>query len=312
MSDLDTKFGRNYSLLIDQNIFNAGVIESVTTKVPPPVLIEPEVDPNTGERKSLTIEFDIDRNILSSASDATIRIYNLSKTTRNKIYKDSYSTNLYQKIQLRAGYGSNIPIIFKGNVRQASTAREGTNTPVTTISCYDGGFEFVNAYFQNNYKKGVPVSKILDEILSSMSQTLTKGKISDYSETLPRGNSISGNSADLAASLSSNGFFCDLETVHCLKDNDCLPGSIKVINSSSGLLGIPQREKLVLNIDMIFEPRFMIGQLITLESITDEKFNGPYKIVGIRHQGMISDAVCGNLTTTVSLWYGTNILREIN
>jgi hypothetical protein len=55
---------------------------------------------------------------------------------------------------------------------------------------------------------------------------------------------------------------------------------------------------------MIFEPRFLIGQALALESFTEKNFNGVYKVIGVKHKGVISDSVCGNAITSVTLWHG--------
>jgi molybdate-binding protein len=52
---------------------------------------------------------------------------------------------------------------------------------------------------------------------------------------------------------------------------------------------------------MIFEPRVICGQFVTLESSTDASFNGDYKITSVKHRGVISPVVSGDAITTLGL-----------
>lgn len=256
-----------------------------------------------------TLEFDINRDTLSSSNTARFTLHNLSKNTRGKIHKDQFALDVYKGIELKAGYGNTISTIFKGNIQRAYSVRQGTSMQ-TRIEAYDAGFAFVTGYYNNSFAKGQSTNEILDDIQKNLPM-VNKGARGDFPGVLVRGNSLSGNTADLARTLSNGGFFVDLETAHCLNDNDCLQGSLETITSASGLLGTPLREKGMIFIEMIFEPRLLIGQLIRLESITAENFNGNYKVMSIHHQGTISDSICGSATTSVGLWIGTSTLRKV-
>jgi hypothetical protein len=70
-------------------------------------------------------------------------------------------------------------------------------------------------------------------------------------------------------------------------------------------LGKPYQEAGILHFSMLFEPRLKIAQAINLVSMTEPQLNGQYKVVSIKHQGTISDAVCGDAITTVGLFNPT-------
>src|ERR1017187_1050595 len=96
------KFGRNYILTVETQNNDLLIIQ-------PP----------------FTVEFDITRNTLTSANVCSIRIYNLSQNNRNKIRFNIMDTGDFRSVQLQAGYGTNLPIIFSGNITQAWSVREG-------------------------------------------------------------------------------------------------------------------------------------------------------------------------------------------
>lgn len=273
------KFGRNYELKIETET-------GVLTIAPP-----------------FTVEFDITRNTLTSANVCQIRIYNLGLKTRNQIRHNAYDFGIYKKISFRAGYGSNLPEAFTGNITAAWSVREGTNF-ITQIECYDGGYAFMNGRANVAFPAGVQRVDVIEQLMRGLPK-VERGVVGSYPGTLSRGNSYSGNSVEILSQLTGGGFFIDGGRANALSADEYIagPAGVAVINSKSGLLGTPVLEQTVVRFDMIFEPRLNIGQKIRLESITEANFNGDYKVTAVKHRGMISDAVAGAATTTGEFYY---------
>lgn len=256
-----------------------------------------------------TIEFDITRNVLTSANVCQIRIYNLNKRNRNQIRFDISNYGELRGIELRAGYGDNLPIIFSGNVSQAWSVREGNNF-ISQIECFDGGYALANGTFDQQFIEGTPQRTILENMLTKL-PGVTPGVVGEVEGEISRGNSYSGNTSDLVGQLAPNKFFIDNKKAHVLGDSECLKGDIDLINSDAGLLGTPIREQSIINFDMLFEPRLIIGQFINLASSTDDSFNGSYKVISLKHRGVISEAVGGDAVTSCGLFKGVEALRVV-
>lgn len=268
------------------------------------------VDPNLIVIKNpFTLDFEVNRNTLASANTGNFRIYNLSENNRKKIFKDTYRTDIYIPVNLKAGYGTTLPTIFKGNIRHAWSVRESTNY-ITTIDAFDGGDAIVNGFVNKTFKKGTAKKALIKSVLDVL-PNVTVGAIGDFAGEISRGNSVNGNASDIASTLSNDGFFIDLEKAYCLNDNECVLGSIAVISSDTGLLGTPIREQQTLSFDMLFEPRVLAAQKISLNSITAKNFNGTYKVISIKHHGTISEAVCGDAITSLGLWAGDKELTVV-
>lgn len=261
-----------------------------------------------------TVEFDIQRNILTSANVCSIRIYNLSERNRNQILKDQYTYDDLRKVTLQAGYGSgpNYPVIFRGEISRAWSVREGVNF-ITQIECFDGGFAFINATSNFQFPDGTTQQNVAEALIASLAQyNVTRGAIGEIPGELSRGASYTGNTIDVLRELTGGAFFIDNGKANVLSDSECLRSTqIQVISSASGLLGTPVREQTVLHFDILFEPRLAIGQQIRLDSITAANYNTFYKVVSLKHRGMISDAVCGSATTTVGVFVGTEALSSV-
>lgn len=275
------KLGRTYKLFVE----SADGTEIITIEPP------------------LTLEFNIFRNTLSSTGESTFKIYNLGKTVRGKIYKDRFDYTSYRSIELKAGYGDTMPTIFRGNVTQAWSVREGTNF-ITNIDALDGGFDFINGEADLVFDKNLSVEGAIGALISKF-PNLKKGAVGNFPGILSRGVSISGSIAGKLKDYTNGNLFVDLERVYCLNNDEAIQGSFLVMDSSTGLLGTPYREDTILSFDMVFEPRLILGQKIELDSISAENnFNGEYKVTSIKHTGMISDAVCGSVITSVGMLYG--------
>lgn len=282
----------------------------------------------------LSIEFDITRNTLSSSNIAQIRIYNLSQKNRDFIRFDFSNYTSNRMITLRAGYGNNLPIIFVGNITQAWSVREGIDF-VTTIESFDAGFAFINGEIPSNvsFPKGTPMKNIYKSLMGYLPNT-TYGAIGNsYSidkDGNPflstRSNTYQGNTVEALKRLCPNAFFVDNGKSFILGNNECREGQVALIDSNSGLLGTPLRELNTVTFDMIFEPGVIMGQKIELQSLTNPSFNsnvvnidpktkqnvnGLYKIVSIKHRGMISPTICGSAITTLQFFYGPQALATV-
>lgn len=290
------KFLRKYSLLIQQPNYTG------------PASIGPE----TIEIKNpLTIEFDITRDLYSRANNAVLKIYGLAPATVSRLRKDYFDYDKFWSLELRAGYGDNLPIIFKGDISYAASTRQGT-VMVTTIQAYDAGFAFANSAFNDQFPSGTTNNSILTALVDSLKQVgVTPGAIGNFEGSIGRGNSYSGNATDLLSNLTGGGFFVDNGKAYCLNENECILGELAQIDADNGLLGTPVLEQTKITFDIMFEPRILVGQKINLVSTTYPEVNGEYKICQIRHAGTISDGICGSAITTCGFVTGGARLEAV-
>lgn len=250
-----------------------------------------------------TIYIDIVRNTLSSANVCQIRIFNLSERNRNQLRFNSSNYGEFRRITLRAGYGTNLPTVFDGNISQAWSVREGTNY-VTQIECYDGGFAFNMGVTSETFPAQTPRKEIISSLAGSLPE-VTVGAIGDYPGVITRGMAVSGNTVGVLNEMTGGGFFIDNGKANALNSHEYISTgeTTLTINSASGLLGTPLLEQTIVRFDMLFEPQLNVGHKIYLDSITEKNFNGEYKVTAIKHRGVISEAVSGAMVTTGEFFY---------
>jgi len=262
-------------------------IENVSRKL---TIIEPP----------FTIDFDIMKAQFSQVASGSLTIYNLGETTRNEIYKDLRQVGLDQlrSITIFAGYeGETLSKIFKGTISHCYSRRQGVD--FLTVVEFNSGSDFIHrSYVTMAVNKDDPIQNAIVKLAREINPSGAR-YIGNVSGTFKRSNFLEGNAAELIKQYSNGLFFIDDDDIFVLNDDEVRGGIINEIDSDSGLLGSPQREEDFLVIDLIFEPRFLLGQKIRLKSSTVKFFNGDYKIVGIHHTGTISESISGTAKTTI-------------
>lgn len=291
---------RIYRLEIEGNdvptpLINAGRAETLTVIYP------------------LTLQFDIVRSTLGSPNTGTFSILNLSEDKRSAVFHDRYDTLNYRRVRLFAGYDTEetLPEIYRGNIQVAGSTRQGQNW-LTKIECLDGFYGMVNG--QASFS--APKSQTVDEILKNIAQLMPRtslNTVGDFVTKRTRGVTIVGNCWDVAKKVVGNGdAFIDLERINFLDQNEYIivDGEIPILTGDSGLLNTPRRQNAYIEVDLIFYPNIINGQVVEVQSL-EKVNNGFYQVRGIRHRGTISGAVDGGVITTLSLWAGTSKLRGV-
>jgi len=252
-----------------------------------------------------TVDFDIEKGILSKVCQASFTVYNLKETTRNYIYKDLLDIEMGKRrtIAFFAGHeGEGEPSrVFRGTVNQCYHYRKGVDF-MTVIEADSGSDYLANGYVSAQIPAGAGIKDAVIEMLDQIKVGTTARYIGNFEGTFKRATALTGNFDELVRQYTGGHFFIDDGDFFCLKDNECINGVLNKIDAESGLLGSPQREESYITFEMLFEPRIMMGQWIVLESTTNKFMNGTYKVLGVHHSGTISGAICGTAKTTVRVW----------
>lgn len=287
------KLGRNYVLTI-QNDPND---PSVTTIIPP-----------------FTLEFDIVKQNHSDGNSANFRIYNLAQDKRAALRMDyvNFGANVSRHINFIAGYGGTMALAFSGSMTRGWSVREGQNF-ITNIEAIDGLEAITNSEGTTfTFQSGVSKKQIIETMVSFLNQEsggyITKGVIGNYSDVYQTSKTFSGNTVSIIdKEISGGGVFFDNGSIYCLQDSECISGAgFPEIGPNTGILNTPIRETAYVSVEILFEPRIKMGQIVILNSSTADvaevnQTNIFYKVVGIKHRGMISDAICGDAVTTITL-----------
>lgn len=244
-----------------------------------------------------------------SPNTCDISIYNLNKASRDAIFFDAWDYFTFRKVTFKAGYNGNLQMLFNGNIKEAYSDRNGADVS-THISAWDN-FWYINNYTEKNIFSGADRNQVLTEILSDLktnedeTANIIMSDFTDEPDNL-RMETLKGRPQDLVKERIGQdaSLFFDDGTIYVLKDNDAIgdENGIPVINSASGLLGVPVKRNRIVEFKMLFEPSLRIGRAFKLESNFSDILNGTYKVLSVSHSLSLGENIGGENTTTVRAW----------
>lgn len=256
----------------------------------------------------LTCDFVIERNTLAGFNTAEFTIFNLSEETRNLLVRNAISFSDTRTIKWYAGYGEQLVLVFSGYVQICNSTRDKVDW-MTNISCHDPGPLSMNANISVSLNAGSFQSNNVQNLVKDFMAPIQFGKIGNLfneNPTLLRGNSFSGSVTSVIKSITNGNFFIDNGLAYVLAPHECQQDQgFTTIDSSTGLLGSPSYEETFVNCEVVFEPRVVAAQQLTLDC--DQKYlNGDFKLVAFSHRGRISGSVGGDAVTSLSLYNPLN------
>lgn len=296
------KFGRTYQI-----VFRIGKLKQVGA------YDEAQIEEEVVVEYPLTADFAISRSVYSQVNTAFVTIYGLAQLTREKLYKDRYDTIKYIEMEIYGGYETFTAQMFKGTIKECQSFKEsGATEYQTVIEAWDGGIAIYNGEDNNSFNANTPLPSILETLCQNMPNVLIGAMSPDFADVSTlRPVMFSKKTYDDLTYLTDGNMFIDSEYVYFLKDRDVIEGEVNSIDIDSGLLGSPQRRDTNLTVNIVFDPRFILGQQVALISQDLPYLNGVYKILGVNHEGTISGAKCGSMITTLDLFIGTELFRMV-
>lgn len=325
------KFNRNFKLTIQSRIagsVNVNPINQAAARLFPSLNLPYASNTPVQNYPALaieikppfTIEIDVKRSIGLYENESYIKIYGLKESTRRQLLKDYYNTqdfgsgNKYRQVILEAGYQKNIYPIFVGSLIEGYSIRENVD-PITFLYSKSGAYGRYNTFINQSYGSGTPYSTIINDTINTLVTNghIQKGAISPIDGTAETGYLALGDAFNILSEFGS--VFVDLDKINFLSLDYVINKSLKakdiiLITGDTGLIGTPIRRNSYIEVTMMFEPRINLGQLIEINSSTAPYFNGQFKVMGIRHHGIISDTKDGKLQTTLQLYIGNYLLNS--
>jgi archaellin len=200
----------------------------------------------------------------STPNYATIKVYNLSADTSKSVQKE------FTAVRLQAGYeGGSYGVIFNGSIKMVRRGRDNPTDTFLEILAADGdvarNFGIVNTTLAAGAKLqdqiaavtkalGLPTSYVPPDIPLA---ALSRGKVL-YGMARDRMD-------DIAASASATWSIQNGQ-VQVVPLTSYIPGTAVVLNSNSGMIGVPQQLEDGIHIDCLINPRIKIGTLVQIDN----------------------------------------------
>ncbi len=192
----------------------------------------------------LDMAFFIEKTLSREPNTCELKIWNLSEKNRRFLAEQKRIP-----IVLMAGYENATGLLFKGDLAEAFSGREGPNW-VTTIRSGDGLVALQTARINKTFKAGTPLVDVLKELAKSLGiscgdalSLLDKHKRLIANPTIPLGKAMYGNSfCELEKALASVGLTASVQdsALQIINSQMALEGTAVVLSASTGLIGSPE------------------------------------------------------------------------
>lgn len=186
----------------------------------------------------LKISFSIDKDLSQKTNKSTLKIWNLTETTRAKIEKADTVLEIY------AGYKDNGgPVkVFHGTVVQAETTDEGKDA-VTELKLADGEVPFRDSIVSLSFPPDTNGRKVVDTLAGEMGLTISYAPDVQF-ETYKNGFSYAGYAANAMTEV-CNAFGVDWSVqngiIRVIMAGGTFADRGVVFSADSGLIGSPSR-----------------------------------------------------------------------
>jgi hypothetical protein len=235
-------------------------------------------NPDAGiDLSELHIKFKVRNTTAQTLKRSEIRIYNLNQDTARKIQ------NEFTRVELSAGYGDEVGLIFQGQIAQIQVGRENATDSYVHIFAQDGDAAYNFATTNRTFAKGWTPDQMYDALLQDMSSFgISAGYKPEFStEAASRGMACYGMTRDHLRNLAEHqGCEWNIENgkLNFVKLSSFLPGEAVVLNSASGMIGTPEMTIQGLVVSSLLNSNIKSGGQIKIDnaSIASLKINIPY------------------------------------
>lgn len=198
-----------------------------------------------------------------SPNTAEIRIYNLSDATAD-IIQNNFTNVTVQAGYQKAQYG----VIFDGTIKQFRRGKERSVDTYLDILAAENDLEYNFSTINSNVPAGTTPQEIAKKVAASMRLPI-KQLPSEMGGVLPRGKVLWGMSrAHLRQIAIWSGASWSIQdgAINMLDLTGYLPGEQVVINSQSGMVGIPEQTDEGIKVRVLLNPNLNIGGLVKINN----------------------------------------------
>lgn len=217
--------------------------------------------------RNLDISFFVEKTLTPEPNTAEIKIWNLNPSNRKTLQDQKHIPVL-----LKAGYQNSVGLLFKGDLTEVFSQREGPDW-VTTVRSGDGLVALRSAQIQQSFKAGTSAFDVLKSIAKTLG--ISTGDALNKLERLGLKNldnsmAISGNSMQqLHQALKPLGLEASIQdnALQILVSKQALEQTAVLLSPETGLLGFPQFSNHgVLRAQALLNHELFPGRKIKLET----------------------------------------------
>lgn len=249
------------------------------------------LDESTGhgiELSNLRCVFRVQHALIDTPSELSLRIYNPADDTARFLFGLSpelggaaptgaaeaaaATTNPVGIVQMSAGYPGNFGVVFQGGIVQVRIGRESPTDTYVDITAADGDLAHNWAVINTSLAAGytpADVQRALADAWSSMGAGCTALPEGTPLPAAPRGRVLFGNPRQFARQLARQNnwdWYIAQNKVEWLPRSAYKPGEAVLLNTATGLLGMPEQTAMGVVCRCLLNPAIGHGSLVQIDN----------------------------------------------
>lgn len=232
------------------------------------------------------IKFSVQNADVETPNNITIRVYNLSKETINKLIQGGE----FSRVELSAGYeNGNFGKVFQGNLMQFRVGRESPTDTYLDILAADGDAWYNQAILNTSIAKGATPQQVMSELAKAGPGLGTDfGSLKTTMQYTPsiRGQVMFGMARarmrNMVSSLDAGWSIQDGKIVVVDNTGYRDDGPPVKINVATGMIGMPEQQNDGIHVTCLLNSHIRIGSKIHLNKDEINQLlyskNNPYNL----------------------------------
>jgi len=232
------------------------------------------VQVGTLDASTLACKFKVQRTLaMGRAGHAEIVIFGLTPEHRREIISAPRRRTF---VELHAGYADGMSLLFRGDLRKAVQARDGTEWSVT-VTAGDGEHAIRNARVSRSFAAGTTLSTVVRAIADAMGvgvgnalDAFRGASLGAVGDTFPEGTLVHGlAAAELTRLCDSTRLTWSVQdgNLQVLPLGGALAREAIRLSADSGLVGAPEIvNRRTVNVKTLMIPGAVPGQQVVLDS----------------------------------------------
>jgi hypothetical protein len=219
----------------------------------------------------MRIKFHVEGMSFDRPKSAVIRVYNLAASTQATI------KNEFQAVMLQAGYENGAcGIISQGTIKRIRTGRESATDTFLEIMAADGDLAFNQSFVNKTLAAGATPQQKAQVSSDAMQASggITSSDLTALQGTggivpAPRGQVLFGIASaqlnDVAATTNTSWFVED-GVLKFVSNTGYLPSQAVVLNSETGMVGIPEATINGIDVAALLNPNIKSGTRVQIDN----------------------------------------------
>jgi len=241
------------------------------------------------EGEGLQIAFEVTKTLYGSPNHGSVTVFNLNREHRAELARLRQRRRRI-RVELFAGYVTDPPLLFVGDLRGFDDAPGDTETQVT-VEGDDGGRKITEQRVSLTFPTGTPVASVVHSLVRALD--LGDGNLQEFDATtrlgdhgtIQRPKVFHGSaSKELTDFLKSVGYSWSIQNgaVQILKNGATLNRTGVRLNTSTGLVSASYVDRRTVKVMSLLIPEVYPGRGVIVES---QRVNGSFRVHSVKYSG---------------------------